>query len=281
MVRTIKTYEPDNSLKEGYFSILGHILAEFRANKWLMQQLFKREFYATYKQSFAGILWAFILPLASVGAFLVMNSSGIFNIGTIGVPYPLYAVLGMAFWQIFSLGLIASSNSLVNAGSMITKINFSKKSLVISSMGPAVISFIIQFTLVCILFAYYGFMPSMWILLLPFLIMPLILLTLGLGLMLSLLNGISRDIGNMLSIIITFLLFLTPVLYAKPKIGMLAELTAYNPVYYLISTPRELILMGTGYELSGFIFSSILSITVFLVCLVVFHLTETRVAERV
>jgi lipopolysaccharide transport system permease protein len=214
MTETITTYEPDNSLKKGYLSIFSEILNELKKNRWLTYQLFKRDFFAIYKQSFIGILWALIIPLVSVGTFIVLNQSGIFNIGDINVPYPIYAILGMAFWQLFSTGLVASSNSLVAAGSMITKINFSKKSLVIASTGQSIVSFLIQFVLVSILFVYYWIAPSIAILLIPITIIPIMLLTLGLGFILSLLNGIMRDIGNMLGVFMTFLMFLTPVLYA-------------------------------------------------------------------
>ena len=281
MTETITTYEPDNSLKKGYLSIFSEIFNELKENRWLTYQLFKRDFFAIYKQSFIGVLWALIIPLVSVGTFIVLNQSGIFTIGDITVPYPIYAILGMAFWQLFSTGLVASSNSLVAAGSMITKINFSKKSLVIASTGQSIVSFLIQFVLVGILFVYYWIAPSIAILLVPILIIPIMLLTLGLGFILSLLNGIVRDIGNMLGVLMTFLLFLTPVLYAKPTTGILATVTNYNPLYYLVSVPRELILMGTISEWKGFLIASVISVIVFIVCLVVFHLTETRVAERI
>ena len=281
MTETITTYEPDNSLKKGYLSIFSEIANELKKNRWLTYQLFKRDFFAVYKQSFIGVLWALIIPLVSVGTFIVLNQSGIFTIGDINVPYPIYAILGMAFWQLFATGLVASSNSLVSAGSMITKINFSKKSLVIASTGQSIVSFLIQFVLVVILFVYYWIAPSMAILLIPITIIPIMLLTLGLGFILSLLNGIMRDIGNVIGVLMTFLMFLTPVLYAKPTTGILATVTNYNPLYYLVSVPRELVLMGTISEWKGFLAASVISVIIFVLCLVVFHLTETRVAERI
>ena len=281
MNEPITTYEPDNSLKKGYLSIFIEIFNELKKNQWLTYQLFKRDFLAVYKQSFIGSFWALILPLISVGAFIILNHSGILSIGDIKAPYPIYALLGMAFWQLFSTGLIASSNSLVAAGTMITKINFSKKSLVIASLGCSIVSFLIQFVLVSLLFVYYGIVPSIAILLLPLIIIPIILLTLGLGFILSLVNGVVRDVGNVLGVLLTFLMFLTPVLYAKPTIGILAQATNYNPLYYLVSAPRDLVLTGTIPELSGFFVMSIISIIIFIVCLFIFHLTETRVAERI
>jgi len=281
MAETITTYEPDNSLKKGYLHIFSDIFNELKKNRWLTRQLFKRDFLSIYKQSFIGVLWAVIIPLVSVGTFIILNRSGVFAIGDIKVPYPIYAILGMAFWQLFSAGIIASSNSLVKAGPMIVKINFSKKSLVIASMGQSIVSFVIQIILVGILFVYYGVTPRIAAIFVPVLMIPMMLLTLGLGFILSLLNGIMRDIGNILSILMTFLMFLTPVLYAKPTTGILAYVTNYNPLYYLVSEPRNLVLHGSVQEWEGFLITSVISVIVFIICLIVFHLTETRVTERI
>lgn len=277
----IKTYEPDNSLKKGYFSIFSEIYYEIKNNRWLIFQLFKRDFYALYKQSFMGVLWAFIVPLVSVGTFVILNQSGIFSTGDISIPYPIYATMGMAFWQLFSAGLIASSTSLVNAGSMVTKINFSKKSLVIASTGQSIISFLIQFGLVLILCAILNYAPSIDILLTPLFVIPIILITLGIGFMLSIINGVMRDIGNIISLALTFLMFLTPVLYTRPAEGFLRTITNYNPMYYLISIPREAVLTGTMIDLKGYLLAIIISLVIFVSCLIAFHLTETRIAERI
>lgn len=281
MADIVTTYEPDNSLIKGYFSIFIEIYNELKRSKWLTYQLFKRNFLSLYKQSFIGILWALVIPLVSVGTFILLNQSGIFAIGTVNVPYPIYAILGIAFWQLFATGLVSSSNSLVNAGPMIAKINFSKKALVIASIGQSIISFLIQFSLLVFLLIYYRFTPDALILLIPVLITPITLLTLGLGFIFSLLNGIMRDIGNTISMLMMFLMFLTPVLYEKPSSGLLADLTRYNPLYYLVTIPRDLALYGTTFEWKGFILATALSVVIFAICLIVFHLTETRVAERI
>ena len=164
---------------------------------------------------------------------------------------------------------------------MLIKINFSKKSLVIASAARSLVPFIVQFVLVCVLFFVYSVSPSLKILYFPLFMIPILLFTLGLGLIFSLFNSIVRDITNALSVFMTFLMFLTPVLYAKPKIGLLIPITKYNPLYYLISIPREIILKGSTLEWKGYILSVILSFLVFVIGLVVFHLTETRITERI
>jgi lipopolysaccharide transport system permease protein len=277
----ITTYEPDNVLKQGYPHIAREIFSEILRNRWLTLQLFKRDLFALYKQSFIGVFWALIIPLVSVGTFIILNRSGIFSIGKINTPYAIYAILGMAFWQLFSTGLIASSNSLVKAGSMIIKINFSKKSLVLASLGQSLVSCLIQLVLLCILFLYYGYSPTWYICLLPVLVLPIMFLTAGLGFIFSILNGIMRDIGNAVSILLTFLLFLTPVLYAKPHTGAIEKMTDYNILYYLVAFPRDLILTGSASELHGYLVSSGIAVVVSMICLFSFHLAETRVTERI
>ena len=274
-------YQPDNSIRNGVLYIFNEIFHEIRNNWWLTYQLFKKDFFAIYKQSFIGVFWAVIIPLISVGTFIILNHSGVFSIGSINVPYPIYAVLGLAFWQLFSAGLISSANSLVKAGSLIVNINFSKKSLVIASVGQSIVSFLIQIVLVCVLLISYRIEPNINMLFVPLLVVPIMLLTLGVGFVLSLINGVVRDVGNIISTLVTFMMFLTPILYAKPSTGILAHITKYNPLYYLISSPRDLVLMGRIPEWKGFVISAIFSVVVFIVCLVAFHLTETRVAERV
>ncbi len=281
MDKTITIYEPDNSLKKGYLSVFGKIFDEIIENRWLTYQLFKRDFFSMYKQSFIGILWAVIIPIVSVGTFIILNKAGIFTIGDINVPYPIYAVLGIAFWQLFSSGLVIGSNSLVRAGSMLVMINFSKKSLVIASMGLSGFSFLIQFVLVGILFVFYGITPSIAILLVPIVIIPMLFLTLGLAFLLSLLNAVLRDIGNILSLLLTFLMFLTPILYTKPKTGILMQITKYNPLYYMVSTARDFILTGGIAEPTGFLVSTAIAFVIFMICLSIFHLTETRISERI
>ncbi|MEM2117377.1 MAG: ABC transporter permease [Thermoplasmata archaeon] len=281
MSEIVTTYEPDNLLKKGYINIFIEIFGEIKKNRWLIYQLFRRDFLSTYKQSFLGVLWAVILPLVSIAIFIVLNRSGILIIGDIGVPYSIYALIGIAFWQLFSNGLVACSNSLINAGPMIIKINFSKKALVIASIGKTVIPFLIHTIMICILFVGYGKTPSIFSLMLPLMIAPLILLTVGLGFFTSLLNGVMRDVGNIISILLMFLMFFTPVLYAKPKSGILAIITKYNPLYYLVSAPRDLILNGTFLDWQGYLIVSLFSIVFFIICLFGFHLTETRVTERI
>lgn len=293
-VKEITTYLPDNSVRQGYASLVGDIVVELWANRWLTFQLFKRDLSAFYKQSVLGGLWLLLIPLITVGTFVVLRGSGVVAAGEMSTPYPIFAVLGVAVWQLFAHGLVAAASSLVAGGDMISRINFSKKALIIGSMGRAVVSFAVLVALSLVMFGIYmsrgfAYTPTVGLLLVPLALIPTMLLTLGLGFYLALLNAVMRDIANMLGVVVTFLMLLTPVLYEAPKLAddagelarFFATLTDYNPLYYLVSAPRELVLTGHVTEVRGFLISSAVSFGIFCFALVSFHLTETRITERI
>ncbi|WP_287584472.1 ABC transporter permease [Candidatus Borrarchaeum sp.] len=278
--KKIAIYEPDRTVKQGYITLWKENFQDLKENLWLIRQFFFREFKGQYSQSLLGIIWAFILPLVTLAIFILLRSSGLFNVGVIEVPYVIYALLGLSFWQLFVTGIVQSTNSLVSAGSMIKKVNFPRETLVFASLGNALFSFALQMGIVFILFGIYGFFPHWKFLLFPLMIIPILLLTCGLGFIFSLINGIIRDLGRILGLGLTFLLFITPIAYELPEMGFLATLARINPLYYLSIAPRDLALTGTLSHPLGYFISCGLSIFVFFYCWMTFHLTETRIPER-
>jgi len=274
-------YEPERSIKRGYFSLWKEIIYDTKQSSWLTWQLFLRDFKAMYSQSLLGVIWALIIPLVTLATFILLKSSGLFSVGVIEVPYAIYALLGLAFWQLFVTGIVQSTNSLVSAGTMLKKINFPRQALVFASFGNTIVSFIIQIGVVFILFGFYGFLPHWRFVLFPLMALPILLLTCGLGFITSIINGVIRDLGRLLGLGLTFLLFITPITYEMPETGLIATLARINPLFYLSIAPRELALAGTLSHPLGYFISCALSIPIFLFCWMAFHLTETRIAERI
>jgi lipopolysaccharide transport system permease protein len=278
--KKIAIYEPDRAIKQGYFTLWKENFQDLKENLWLIRQFFLRDFKGQYSQSLLGIIWAFILPLVTLAIFLLLRSSGLFNVGTIEVPYVIYALLGLSFWQLFVTGIVQSTNSLVSAGSMIKKVNFPRETLIFASLGNALFSFTLQMIIVFILFGIYGFIPHWKFVLFPFMLIPIVLLTCGLGFIFSIINGVIRDLGRILGLGLTFLLFITPIAYELPEIGFVATLALINPLYYLSIAPRDIALTGSLSHPLGYFISCGLSIVIFFFCWMTFHLTETRIPER-
>jgi lipopolysaccharide transport system permease protein len=276
----IRVYSPESIARSGW-PIFREMLEE-QINNWeLTWRLFVRDLSAKYKQSVLGWLWVFITPLITLGAFLLLQSANMFEVGQTTVSYPVFALLGINLWQLFSNGIVIGSGSIVAGGSLIIKINFPKESLVLAAVGQSVFEFIIRLGLVAIVFVGYGVVPSWQTVLLPLVLLPLIAFTLGCSLLLSLLNVVFRDIEKSLGPIITLLLFLTPVMYKTPAEGWLGWINRWSPLVPLINVPRDMVLYGQSPFSLSFVLTSMSAFLFLLVAWWFFHLAEKRIAERV
>lgn len=275
----LRVYQP-RARRGLLFHGYGEMARDLSSSRELIWRLFVRDFSARYKQTLLGVLWAVIMPLVMVGTFWFLNRSGVLNLGDLDLPYAAYALLGLAFWQIFAGGLVAASNSIVSGGSMVVKINFPKESLVIASLGQTLVETLVRLALVVIVFIYYQIVPAWTALLVPAAIIPLLLLTLGLGFLLSLLNALFRDIANIVTVAVTFLLFLTPVLYPPPAGRAFQLLNQFNPLSPLVTGPRDLVIVGHLTDPVGFAWAGLASLAVFLLSWRLFHLAQARMTER-
>lgn len=272
---------PLSGQKINIFIVWKQMLDEHMNSRELTWRLFLRDFLAGYKQSMLGVGWIIIMPLLIVGAFIFLNRSGVLNIGQTSVPYPLFALTGLSVWQVFASGIIACTNCLISSGGLITKINFPKESLVFSSLAQTMLDFIIRIVPLAAAFVIFGVSPHWTVLFLPLLLIPLLLLTLGLGFLFSFFNAIVRDIGNAVSLLMTFLLFVTPVLYPAPDSATFVMLNRFNVPGILVTSIRDFVLTGAMPRPLSFICSCIVSVAVFVVSWTIFHLTEPIVAERI
>lgn len=275
-----KIYVPDKYLQMG-LGIWKEMFQELVRSRELIWRLFLRDFNARYKQTILGVLWVLILPLVAVAVFVCLNKGGILNIGKIDVPYPVFALFGITIWTLFATGLSSTSNSLVQAGSMVVKINFPKVSLVVSSMGQSIVEFLVRLGLLVLVFIIFKTVPHWETIFLPLVLLPLLLLTLGLGFILSLASGVLRDIPNVVVLATTFLMFICPVFYPVPESGIFAELSQWNPLAHLIIAARDIVFKGTISNPGGFAWSTILAVLIFLVGWKVFHIAQTKIAERI
>ncbi|MBI5598351.1 MAG: ABC transporter permease [Deltaproteobacteria bacterium] len=266
----------------GLFLTMRLMWRELLSARELIWRLFLRDFFARYRQSAIGIAWAVLMPIITVGMFVGMNSAGILSIGDVGIPYPLYALIGLTVWNVFTVGATASSGALVNAGAMVVKINFPKISLVFAAMGQSIVETIIRMALIALVFVYYGIAPSWGGLVIGLIcIVPMYLLTTGVGFILSLATGVLRDIPNILNVALIMAMMLTPVVYPIRGDSLLARVNVWNPFNYLVNVPRDFIVRGQTESLGGFAVMAILSLVVFYAGWRVFYLAQAKIAERI
>lgn len=277
----IKIYSSTSFYKQGFPKIIKGMIANIIDSRELMWQLFIRDFKARYKQSLLGWAWIFLMPIITMGTFLLLNISGVIRIGKIPVPYPIFGLLGFSLWQIFSNGWLVLTSSYIAGGSLITQISFPREALILSAIGQIIVDFLIRLFLVLIVYLIYGLNPSVWILLFPFFVLPLFFLTLGLGFLSTIMQVVFRDTKNFIGVGMDFFLFLMPIMYTIPEKGFLAKFNKYNPIYFLVNTPREIIISGKLNYPSEYAISVILTVILVLLGWFIFYIVQPKLSERI
>lgn len=241
-----------------------------------------RDIKVRYKQTLIGILWALIQPLAMMLVFTLFFGKLAGFEKNMTIPYSVFALAGLLPWQLFARTLTESSNSLVTEQRIITKIYFPRIIVPMSSCIAALIDFVLGVILLFGLMFYYGIVPGLTILFLPFFVLLLLLMSMGTGFWLSSLNAEFRDIKYVIPFMVQFLMFLTPVIYPAsiipPKYQWIA---GFNPLTGVIDGIRYSM---TGVVYPGFgvllLFSVIVALTVFVSGLFWFRYRERVFIDR-
>jgi len=249
------------------------------AESWrLIWLLILRDLSVRYRQSILGYVWAVIPQIATVGVFAFLHASRVLPIGETRIAYVAYALWGISVWQLFAGCLSSCTTSLVSSGSLVTKVNFPREMLVIAALGHPVFDFFVRLVPVIVVFVWYGVVPSWGVVLVPLVLLPVILLALGLGLVLSISNLVIRDTGNALGTVLAIGMFLTPVLYPPPVRWPFFLVNLLNPVSPLLTASQDLIAVGFLTRPEMFAIASVLSLVLTLVGWRAFRVTIPRVA---
>lgn len=273
-------YTPTSHLGLG-FKAWEEMFAELWRSRELTWRLFLRDFSARYRQSLLGYIWAIVPALVTVATFTWLNRSKVLPIGGTDLPYPVYVLLAMNVWLLFANGLTAATQCLVTAGSLITKINFPRETLVLSAFGQSVFEFLVRSILVIGAFVIFHVVPAWTVVLVPLVVLPLCLFTIGFGYVASLVNAVFRDAGPMVTFLLTFWMFLTPVVYPAPTHGTHALINLLNPIAPFVTASVDLVSRGHITQPVPYAVACAVSLVVFALGWRVFHLTEPRIAERV
>lgn len=281
----VVVYTPSGPLVQhvgGQFSRTRLMFRDLLFGLGLTWQLFVRDFRARYRQSALGILWAILLPAATIALFTMMNNSGLIIIPEREFPYPVYAMVGISLWSFLVSGVSGGAAALTGAGSLVVKINFPRISLVLAALMQALVDLAIRVFLTAVVFIMYGFTPDpLGILMAAAAFIPLLLLVAGIGCLFAVLSVLFRDTSNAITIIFSVVMLLTPVLYPINSSSFLGRLNVWNPLNYLINVPRDLILRGHSADMGSFLFAAILCVVTFWLCWTIFFVSQERIAERI
>jgi lipopolysaccharide transport system permease protein len=171
-----------------------------------------RDIKVRYRQTVLGILWAMLQPILMMLLFAVVFGR-LGRMPSEGVPYALFAYVGLLPWTFFSNAVTESGNSLVANPDLITKVYLPRVLVPAATIVASMVDFAIGFVLLIGLMAYYGVGVTSAVLMLPLLTILLAVLALAVGMWLAALNVRYRDVRHALPFAIQLWLLASPVIY--------------------------------------------------------------------
>lgn len=275
----ITIYTPD-SLLTTPLKLGREMFRDLAASRELAWRLTVRDLSAQYRQTFLGFLWAIILPLANALIWIFLSRSGVVNVSDTPLPYPVYVFTGTMLWAILMDALNAPLQMVTASKSMLAKINFPREALVVAGIYQTLINALIKVALLLIALLAMGVHPDWSLLLFPVGLLSLILAGTVIGLVLTPVGLLYSDVGKSVPLLMQFLMYLTPVVFAMPEQGLPATLFQLNPLTPLIITARDWLTGLTPEYLGYFVVVNVVSVILLFIFWIVFRLAMPILIER-
>lgn len=272
-------YTPDSSLANPFVMVKA-MLADLWAGRELAWRLTVRDISAQYRRSFLGILWALILPLANTAVWLYLNSTGIVVLQQTDIPFPVYIFSGTMLWAIFMDSINAPMGETGSAIGMLTKLNFPREALLLAGVYKTLFNASIKIGLLLCILPFFKVNPGWGLVFFPLGVLSLILVGTAIGLFITPVGMLYSDVGRVLPLVMQFLMYVTPVVFAMPESGLVAKLFAINPLSPLILTTRDWLTGGTPDFLLSFLVVNAVAVIVLLASWIGYRLSLPILIER-
>lgn len=249
---------------------------------WIYRELFYflawRNIKVRYKQTILGVGWALIQPLATMLIFTIFFGR-LANMPSDGIPYSLFALSGLVPWTFFSNAVTLSGGSLVSDANLIKKIYFPRLIIPFSCICSGLFDFMFTFTMFLAVMPFYGIFPGLNLCFLPLFMLILFASAAGVGLLLSTMNALFRDVHHLIPFGMQIWLFMTPIVYPasllSPKWKLLLS---FNPMVGIVELYRWMML-GTPLSLSTVFISSSVTVILLIAGIMFFRKMESQFAD--
>lgn len=206
----------------------------------------KAEFRGRFARSKLGTLWMILSPLAQAAIFALVLSEvlaaklpGIANKSA----YAIYLMSGMAAWGLFTEIVNRSLTVFIEYANTLKKIAFPRLCLPVIVGGSAILNHLLLLGATLVIFAALGHLPGYAWLALPLVTAIIVLFAFGLGIILGLLNVFSRDVAQVMGIVMQLWFWFTPVVYLLESVpARFASLLRLNPMTGLVRAYQQILL---------------------------------------
>jgi lipopolysaccharide transport system permease protein len=275
----LTVYTPESALLRPR-ALLADMVSDLWSSRELGWRLATRDLRAQYRESYLGYLWAFITPLATTMVWVFLNSSGVVTVADTGIPYPVYVFTGTMLWQVFVQALQSPIQETSAAKSMLSKLNFPREAIllagIIKQLSAAGVKIVILIPAMILL----GVVPDVRLAIFPLALLVLMLNGFALGLLMAPLGTLYNDIGRAIPLVGQFAMYVTPVVFAMPTEGSMAQVFKLNFVTPLILTARAWLTGMPSPMPTYFLLVAVCSLLLFMFAWLVYRITMPVLVER-
>lgn len=202
-----------------------------------------RDLKVRYKQAVFGAAWAILQPVAGVVVFTVVFRR-FAKVPSDGIPYPIFAFVGLTVWSYASTGVTKATQSLVTNSALVTKVYFPRLLSPVASVLPGLVDLLFSLAILGALIPIYHVHPTWAATTLPLWIMAIVAAVLGSSLWLGTLNVSYRDINQGVALLIQLWMFVSPVAYPSSVVPRV-----WRPLYF--ANPMAGVIEGFRWALVG------------------------------
>ena len=253
----------------------------------LLFMFVKRDIVSTYKQTILGPLWFFIQPILTALTFTIIFGN-IANLSTDDKPKFLFYLAGTTCWNYFADCLNSTSGTFINNAGIFGKVYFPRLISPLSVVISSVLKFLIQFLLFIGVFIVMYFndanlQPNKLMLLIPFLVLLMGIMGLGLGIIVSSFTTKYRDLRFLISFGIQLFMYITPVILPLSQFkGIMKKVVEANPMTPIIETFKAAFLgVPKDYSVNGLFYTTIFTVVVFCLAILIFNKVEKSFMDTV
>ena len=225
-------------------------------NRDLIFHLAKHDVIGRYKGSVFGIFWSFINPLALLTIYTFVFSVvfeakwGVGNESKTQFAVLLFA--GMIVHGLFTETLIRAPSLMVSLASYVKKIVFPLEILPVIALGASFFHAVVSILVLIAAFLCFQGVVHLTALLFPFILLPLMLMSLGVAWFLASLGVFIRDVNQPIALLMTILLFASPVFYPTSALpDYIQPWLILNPLTFIIEQTRAVLIFGEFPNLQG------------------------------
>lgn len=219
-------------------------------NRQLIMQMTKREVVGRYKGSAMGLAWSFFNPV-----FMLTVYTFVFSVvfkarwGVDGEDSKtLFAVVlfvGMIVHGLFAEVLNRAPSLILSNVNYVKKVVFPLEILPVISMAAALFHSMISLCVLLIAFVVFNGYMHWTVIFIPLILLPFVIFTLGLAWMLASIGVFLRDVGQVIGMVTTVMMFLAPVFYPVTAVPeQFRHWLLANPLTFIIEQAREVLIWG-------------------------------------